>query len=361
MADEKKGTESARGKNRRKERKDEHIEQYLQTSYSGDSLLDEVYLEPVSLPELSLAEIDSRLSFLGRTIPFPFMINAMTGGTETTRAINQSLARLARKAGVPLQLGSMRIALEDASSLDSFRVARDEMGKEGILLANIGPDATVEEVATIMEAIEADGVGIHLNAHQEAVQEEGQRDFRGWKARLKEIAQAFPGKVIVKQVGLGMDVATLRFLNDLPLAYVDISGTGGTNFFEIEDLRLLSEDFTEFYGWGIPTAQAILSGRTHCPRQALIASGGVRTATDLLHALVLGARMGAGSGELLRFLLNGNEAYADQYLTELQAHFRLAMAFMACRTLEELPRLPHRLLGRLGELQTAPLRGSLPE
>lgn len=336
--------------NLRKERKDEHIENYLQTEYVGDSLLGDVYLEPRSFPEVDMEAIDTGLEIFGKRQAIPLMINAMTGGTEVTRAINESLARIAGRLGLPVQVGSMRIALDDPSTIPSFRVVRDIMGPQGVVLANLGAEAEVDEVGRVMELIDADGIGIHLNAHQEAVMEEGERDFRSWKTRVRAIAEAFPGKVIVKQVGLGMDREALAFLEDLPLAYVDISGLGGTNFFEIEDLRRLDEDFTEFYTWGIPTAKAILNAKAEAPSQKIIASGGIRTASDLVRAMVLGADMGAISGEILRFLLNGDEDYTAYYLAQVADHFRIALAFMGCQDLEDLHRLPYQLTGELARL-----------
>lgn len=336
--------------NLRKTRKDKHIENYLQTEYVGNSLLEDVYLEPRSFPEVDMEAIDTGLEIFGKHQSIPLMINAMTGGTEVTRAINESLARIAGRVGLPVQVGSMRIALDDPSTISSFRVVRDIMGPQGVVLANLGAEADVDEVGRVMELIDADGIGIHLNAHQEAVMEEGERDFRSWKNRVRAIAEAFPGKVIVKQVGLGMDREALAFLEDLPLAYVDISGLGGTNFFEIEDLRRLDEDFTEFYTWGIPTAKAILNAKAQAPGQKIIASGGIRTASDLIRAMALGADMGAISGEILRFLLNGGEDYTAYYLESLADHFRIAMSFMGCQDLDDIHRLPYQLTGKLAQL-----------
>lgn len=337
-------------KSLRKARKDQHIENYLQTEYAGDSLLGDVYLEPCSFPELDMDAIDTGMTLFGKNLSIPFMINAMTGGTDLTRSINESLGRMARQMGLPIQVGSMRIALEDPSTVDSFRIVREVMGPDGVVLANLGADARVEEVGKVMDMIDADGIGIHLNAHQEAVMEEGERDFRGWKKHVSEIAHAFPGRVIVKQVGLGMDREALAFLEDLPLAYVDISGLGGTNFFEIEDLRRLGEDFTEFYTWGVPTAKAILNAKASAPSQKIIASGGIQTASDLIRAMVLGADMGAASGEILRYLLNGDESYAASYLGAFVDHFKVAMAFMGCRSPEDLHQVPYQLTGKLSQL-----------
>lgn len=331
----------------RKERKDEHIEYYLRSEYRGETLLEDIYFEPDSLPELDFDEIDTSIDFMGKTISMPLMINAMTGGTEMTGRINLELAEIARDFKIPMQVGSMKIALEDKESIDSFSHIREIVGPEGLIFANLGSDAGVDEVGEVMEMIDADGIGIHSNPAQELTMSEGDRTFRGRKENLEKISRAFPGKIIVKEVGFGFNRNDLEFLNTLPLAMVDVSGLGGTNFFEIEDLRRLDEDFTEFYNWGIPTAKSLWNALNYCPDKKIMVSGGIKTASDLIRGMVMGADMGAVSGELLRFLLHGDRLYAEEYMSRLSGHFKMGMLLLGCKSPDQLKKVPHSYVGKL--------------
>ena len=47
----------------RKKRKREHVENYLRTTYKGDTLLEDVFLQHNALPDLSFEDIDTKNSF----------------------------------------------------------------------------------------------------------------------------------------------------------------------------------------------------------------------------------------------------------------------------------------------------------
>lgn len=337
----------------RKERKDEHIEQVLRTEPYGGTLLDQVVLEPVSFPELALSEIDTSVTFFGRTIPAPLMINAMTGGTDMTKGINRDLAQIAKDFGLPMQVGSQVIALEDSAAVDSFHIVRETLGQDGLIIGNVSASVSVEQVKRAMEMIDAQGIGVHINPSQEMAQEEGDRDFRGLYDNLRRIAEAFPEKVIVKEVGFGMSCQDGRLLRDIPVEYIDVSGSGGTNFMEVEDQRSMRRDLTEFYSWGIPTAKAIWNVRKECPNTKRIASGGIKTATDVLHAHALGADMSAISGELLRYLMHGSLEYAEEYLQGVLDNIAMGLLLLGCRTMADLHHIPYLMVGRLKELVDA--------
>lgn len=344
----------------RKIRKDEHLDYFFQSKAHGSSLFDQVYLESQSFPELSFEEIDPSSSFMGKKIDLPLMINAMTGGTERGKKINISLAKLAREFNIPLQLGSMRLALEDPKTADSFKGAREILGPEPVLLANLSAGATLQEVEKAMEIIDADGIGLHVNPAQELAMVEGDRDFRGRKEALLKVSKAFPGRVIIKEVGFGFSRKDGEFLSSLPVDYIDCSGSGGTNFMEIEDLRRKEREkenskgsefsLEEFYDWAIPSALSLINVRETCPGKKIIASGGIEKAADLLKAMVLGADYGALAGVLLRELHAGGEEAGQKYLENFRRHFLIGMALLGASDLKSLKKIPYRLTGRLREL-----------
>lgn len=78
----------------RKSRKQEHIENYLLTSFKSQTLFDNVYIGHCALSNKNLAYIDTSVKVFGKKISFPFMINAMTGGSDFAEEINENLAKI---------------------------------------------------------------------------------------------------------------------------------------------------------------------------------------------------------------------------------------------------------------------------
>ncbi len=335
----------------RKERKREHVENHLKTSYEGDTLFGDVYLEHNALPELNIGDIDTRIDFLGKKANYPIIINAMTGGTEFAGEINRELSLLAKEFNIPMAVGSETIIVcEDEGCKDSFRVVRRNMGPEAIVLANLSGFASLDDAKIAMETIEADALQIHLNPAQELAMDEGDRDFKGIINNIEKIIQATDKPVIVKEVGFGISKDVARRLYDIGVRCIDISGHGGTNFIEIENLRNLNTDLTELYSWGIPSALAIIRSRELPSDLKIIGSGGIRNSLDIAKALVLGAEIAGISGELLRYLVHGGYGHAKTYLEALTYKLKVIMLLMGKKNIEELRNADYRLTGRLKEL-----------
>ena len=96
-------------------RKYDHLEINLKNDVrSGLSTGLENYRFPhQALPELNLDDISLDLKLFGKQLSAPLFISSMTGGTERARVINQNLALAAQKTGIPMGLGSQRVALEN--------------------------------------------------------------------------------------------------------------------------------------------------------------------------------------------------------------------------------------------------------
>lgn len=333
----------------RKQRKDEHIQNYLKTEYCADTLFRDIYLEPAGLTDLDFSDINTETEFFGKKVAFPLMINAMTGGTEMTESINQDLSLLARTFNLPMQVGSQSIALENPESRESFEIVRAALTEDNVLLANLSATASVEEAKAAMEMIQADGIGFHLNTCQELVMAEGDRNFRGLKRNIKELQEAFGDKMLVKEVGFGMSQQTVEELVALGVQKIDISGSGGTNFIEIEDLRNQGDDFSDIYHWGVPTAKSLLNARAASSDVYLIASGGIKSADDLIRSLIIGADMTAMSGELLRYLVHGGYNVAKNFLESLIYKSKVMMLLLGAKDLEALKKVPYKIIGGLKE------------
>ena len=100
--------------------------------------------------------------------------------------------------------------------------------------------------------------------------------------------------VIVKETGMGIDPGTVAELFALGARYVNIAGSGGTNWVRVESYRddAAAASAPLFDSWGIPTALALAAlGRT---RRGVLASGGIRNGLEVGQ----GDRAGRRSGGL---------------------------------------------------------------
>ena len=175
-----------------KNRKIEHLriclEQQVET---GDALWDEVTLVHQALPELSLEDIDTSCTFLGKQLAFPLVIAGMTGGCDEAREINRKLAGIAEKTGIAFGVGSQRAMIENPALVETYAVR--DVAPNISLLGNIGITALKKypsaQIVQALHAIDADAVCVHINPAQELFQHEGDRDFSGCLYALKIFAQ----------------------------------------------------------------------------------------------------------------------------------------------------------------------------
>ncbi|MCF6460246.1 type 2 isopentenyl-diphosphate Delta-isomerase [Clostridium sp. Cult3] len=334
----------------RKDRKKEHIDHYLKSGYINYTLFDDVFVEHNALPELNLSEIDTRIKFLGNNVNYPIMINAITGGTEFSREINRDLSKIAKEYNIPMAVGSQTIALRDKESHESFKIVREIMGQEEVVIANLNAHASIEDVKFSLDLLEADGIQLHLNPAQELVMKEGDRDFKGILNNIQDIVSSIEKPVIVKEVGFGISKNIAQSLYDAGVKYIDVSGVGGTNFIEIEDRRNDQIDFSDIYSWGIPTALSLIQCRGISEELVLIASGGIRTSLDILKSIILGADMVGISGQILKELMEGGYERANRYMKDLTYKLKALMLLTGSKNIEELKRVPYKVKGDLRDL-----------
>lgn len=284
-----------------------------------------------ALPELDLAEIDLRTSFLGHQVRVPLLISSMTGGMERGAEINRRLAAAAQATGCAMGVGSQRAAIEDPTLAASFTVR--DIAPDILLFANLGAVQLnygfgVDECRRAVDMIGADALFLHLNPLQEALQPEGNRDFSGLLPRIAAVCAALEVPVVVKEVGCGISATVARQLADAGVAAIDASGAGGTSWSAVEHHRA-GNDLTRrvsetFIDWGIPTATSVRLARQGAPNVPLIASGGLRTGLDAAKAIALGADLAGFAGPLLRAAASS----ADDALTLLELlteELRIAM------------------------------------
>ncbi|MDD9952055.1 MAG: type 2 isopentenyl-diphosphate Delta-isomerase, partial [Zetaproteobacteria bacterium] len=246
---------------------------------------DQLHLEVCALPDFDLCDLDCRTSFLGRTFPFPLLLTGMTGGVLKGQQINLHLARAAVKCGLPMGVGSQRMALENEAFAPLFQVKKHV--PDVFLIGNLGvaqlqgpSEKAVDLCKRAVEQIEADALALHVNVLQELIQPEGDVTFSGFWDNLEKICAQLEVPVLVKEVGSGIDPRSALRLAERGVAAIDLGGRGGTSWGYLEGLR--SSELTgrqvgaTFRDWGIPTAYALAAldrQRIWLPK---IATGGIR-------------------------------------------------------------------------------------
>ncbi|WP_405922536.1 type 2 isopentenyl-diphosphate Delta-isomerase [Streptomyces sp. NBC_00035] len=286
------------------QRKDDHVRLAMEQQYahSGRNQFDEVSFVHHALAGIDRPDVSLGTAFAGITWQAPLYINAMTGGSAKTGAINRDLAIAARETGIAIASGSMHAYFKDPSCADTFRVLRTE-NPDGFVMANVNATASADDARRAIDLIRADALQIHLNTAQETPMPEGDRSFASWAPQIERIAAAAGVPVIVKEVGNGLSRQTVLALAGLGAAAADVSGRGGTDFARIENGRRELADYAYLHDWGQSTAACLLDAQdTGLP---LLASGGVRTPLDVARALALGAGAVGSSGGFLRTLLDG--------------------------------------------------------
>ncbi|RKZ08513.1 type 2 isopentenyl-diphosphate Delta-isomerase [bacterium] len=283
----------------------------------GNGLADYDFVHD-ALPELDLEAIDLSTDFLGHHLRLPLIISSMTGGGNDSARLNRTLARCANEIGCAIAVGSQRAMLEDPDLAHSFRIREHApdvpvFGNLGAVQLNAGYG--IDECLRAVEEIEADGLFIHLNSLQEALQPEGDTDFSGLVDKLASLTADLPFPVLLKTCGNGWSTRSVRKLTGLPLAAIEASGAGGTSWARVESRRQEDAQHEALFGdFGESTADSILAVRQGLPDLPLIASGGIADGVDVARALALGADL-AG---LARPLLQVADRGEDELLRRLE-------------------------------------------
>jgi isopentenyl-diphosphate delta-isomerase len=303
-----------------------------------------VRLRHEALPEIALADIDVSARFLGFRLRAPVLISSMTGGTTRAGELNRRLAEAAEAAGIAMGLGSGRALIENPALLPTFDVRA--IAPHAALFANIGAVSLnygigIDAVQRLIAGLQADGLFLHLNPLQEALQPGGDTNFRDLLPKIAGLCAVLEVPVIAKSVGSGISPATAARLLDAGVAGIDTAAAGGTSWARVEGKRS-GDDRREalaetFAGWGQPTAEAVRELRERFPGMPLIASGGVRTGVDIARAIALGADL---CGLALPFLeaASTSRAAVDDLIGSLVEGLRIAMFATGSATLTGLRR-----------------------
>jgi len=337
-------------------RKAEHIRICLEQKAQARKAtagFEDIQLVHRALPEVDRKKISLPASFLGKKFSAPLIVGAMTGGTEEATKINASIAEAVEKLHLGMGVGSQRAAIEDKKLEKTYAIARKK-APSAFLIANIGGVQLVhgyglKEVKKVVEMIDADAVAVHLNALQEAVQPEGQTNFKGVLAKIGEIAGELDKPVIVKETGCGVSAEDAKALEVAGVKAIDVGGVGGTSFAAVEYYRSTNQNNMGeiFWDWGIPTAVSLIE-TTQSVNIPVIASGGVRSGLDIAKSLALNASLASISQPVLETAVKGAKE-TEELLSRLIYELRNAMFLVGAENLESLAKVPVVVTGKTAE------------
>ncbi|WP_394829103.1 type 2 isopentenyl-diphosphate Delta-isomerase [Pendulispora albinea] len=311
------------------------------------TLLDEVHLVHDALPERHVDSIDLGTTLLGHRLAAPVVVSGMTGGTPEAREINRDLARAAEALGLAFGLGSQRAMVLRPDTAATYAVR--DVAPTALVLGNIGlvqaRDMSSSAIRELVDAVGADALCVHLNPAMELIQPGGDRDFRGGLKVIERLVADLPVPVVIKETGCGISRSVARAVRAAGVTAIDVSGAGGTSWVGVETERARGPERLlgdELWDWGIPTGASV--GLSADLGLEIIATGGLRSGSDVARALALGATAGGLAAPVLRARQEGGYEGALAFLRHIVAGVR-ALTFLAgCGSSAQLRSAP-RVLG----------------
>jgi isopentenyl-diphosphate delta-isomerase len=245
----------------------------------------------------------------------------------------------------------------DPSCAHTYQVR--DVAPDILLFANLGVVQAREtqstELQSLIEAVGADAICLHMNPAMELVQPEGDRDFRGGTETIQRCVEELGVPVIAKETGNGISRQTAEKLKGCGVEYVDVSGAGGTSWVGVETLRAEGDQKALgelFWDWGVPTAASI----AHVEAVGLqpIATGGIRHGLDIARAISLGARAGGIARGVFQAFEQGAEQGAEAFLDRVEAQLRATMLLVGAANVSELRTAPRIVQGELRDWLKSP-------
>jgi len=324
-------------------RKDEHVslaEKYFHATDPSD--FDQVRIRHDALPETTVAEISTATTIGPWHWSSPLYIEAMTGGSSQTGKLNTRLGKIAAACKLPIATGSQSVALKDENLAETFSTVRTH-NSNGLVFGNLSASHSLKDAQAAIDMLAADALELHLNAVQEIVMPEGDRDFH-WRDNIQQLVAKLDRPVIVKEVGFGISRPTMQQLYAAGVRYLDLGGHGGTNFADIENRRRSLQEMNYLSSFGLSTVESLLAVHKHPADLTIFAAGGIRQPLDVLKALMLGADAVGVAGVILHALLHHSDEEVIAMLNSWQYQLRLLMALVGAKKISDLAKMTDKLI-----------------
>ncbi len=329
-------------------RKLEHIFicNHCDVEYKKGTLLDNVKLIHRGTSNCNLMDIDTSIKLFNKYLSAPIIVCAITGGHTKAKEINKNIAIAIEELNLGMGVGSQRAGIINKELVDTYSVVRDYT--DNLVIGNLGAVNFVMDnwnediIEDAVSMIDADCMAIHFNPLQEAIQPEGDVNFKNITI-LKEVITNYKRKYknipfMAKQVGEGFSKEDGKILKDIGFDCIDVGGSGGTSWALVEYYRIGNEEYKDFskrfLEWGIPTAASILEVRKVYDR-LVIGSGGVRTGMDVAKTLLLGADCSGLALPVLRAALKGPDKVI-KLLEKIIKELKTTMFLLGCENINTL-------------------------
>ncbi|WP_174220867.1 type 2 isopentenyl-diphosphate Delta-isomerase [Borrelia turcica] len=321
------------------ENKRRHIEICLKKEdvSKSDNLLSFVNLKHDALSELDFDEIDTSESILGYKIDMPIFISSMTGGIREGNKFNKSLVNISNDLKIPLGLGSFKLLFKYPEYIKDFALRK--YANNIPLFSNIGATQVREfgilKIIEMNKRLEVDAVIVHLNTGQELMNSKGERSFKGIKDSIARLCSSSSLPVIVKETGFGMLPETVVSLLNFGVSYVDLAGSGGTNWVLVEGIKEGNLDVAScFSNWGISSVLTLMSINDSL-KDKVFASGGYENGMDIAKGIALGAKLVGIASAILKTFYAGGEDAVYKLLSDYKYVLKMSMLLSNSKDISE--------------------------
>ncbi|MBA4696813.1 MAG: type 2 isopentenyl-diphosphate Delta-isomerase [Legionella sp.] len=326
-------------------RKQDHIKLALMDINQATEMnaFDTITLQHEALPDLNFEDIDLTAQRFGTAVPKPFFVSSMTAGHEQSMTINRNLVSACAQNHWAMGVGSQRRELNDHTAAKEWELLRKSFPNVS-LFSNLGISqlitSSLDQIQRLIDALQAAALIIHCNPLQELIQPEGTPQFKGCWEALEKITQNLTIPIVIKETGCGFSPSTLKKLNRLGIAAVDVSGSGGTHWGRIEGHRaepgsIQQKAAQTFQRWGVNTVQSIVNAVVLNPHFEIWGSGGVRHGLDAAKLIALGANAVGFAKPLLEAALVSADAVNEKMLS-IEYELKIAMFCTGSRMLIDL-------------------------
>lgn len=325
-------------------RKQDHIRLALGEETQGlvSSGLSRIRLSHNALPEFNFQDVDLSVRLLDQNFSSPHFISSMTAGHQDSYRINLNLAKAAVACNWLMAVGSQRRELTDAAAVQEWKnIHADAPGLRvvsniGILELLSNPTSSILKLSENLGAI---GLFVHLNPLQEVFQGNPAIDFTGALKAIENLAKESSVPVLVKEVGFGISPDLCRKLFSIGVRIVDVAGSGGTHWGQIEALRqnedsIIAHSAEAFANWGQTTAECLLNLQDQNLFSQIWASGGIRNGVDSAKCLALGARAVGIAQPLMKAAVAGEDQLI-QVMKQFDFQLRTAMFCLGLKKCED--------------------------